>query len=84
MKEAAHPRSSFYEVAGICALLSGLTTFAVHLLPLAWSSATTFDQQVALRLNPLYLARLWMVLPDRRLVAANSQLLAPIMNSNTP
>jgi len=59
--EATLPRNSFYRVAGICALLSGLTTFAVHLIPLAWRGATTFDQQVALRLNPLYVARLWIV-----------------------
>ncbi len=52
---------SFIKAAAVCAILSGLTTFAVHLVPLAWAGATTFDQLVALRLNPLYLARLWMV-----------------------
>jgi hypothetical protein len=52
---------SFVKAAAVCAVLSGLTTFAVHLVPLAWAGATSFDQLVALRLNSLYLARLWMV-----------------------
>lgn len=84
MQEGAHPRSSFYKAAGICALLSGLTTFAVHLLPLAWSSATTFEQQVALRLNPLYLARLWVVYLHLSLVVVSMLGIALIKLRTSP
>jgi hypothetical protein len=55
------PYAAFYKVAGVCSIGSGLTTLAVHLVPLAWSNVTTLEQQVGLRSNPLYLSRLWMV-----------------------
>src|SRR5256885_1256832 len=50
----------FLRFAAICALLSVLTTLCVHLLPGA-GAAVTFDQQVALHTNSVYLAGLWIV-----------------------
>lgn len=61
MTSAGQSNGSFDKVAGLCSVLSGFTTFGVHLIPLAWSHATTFEQQVWLWNNPLYLGRLWMV-----------------------
>ena len=61
MSQARQFTASFYKVAGISSIGSGLTTFAVHLVPLAWNNVTTFEQQVGLRSHPLYLSRLWMV-----------------------
>lgn len=52
--------SLFLRVAAFCALLSALTTLGVHLIP-GGEVATTFDERVALRTNPVYLGRLWVV-----------------------
>jgi hypothetical protein len=51
----------FVKVASICALLTALTTLAVHWLPELWKDATTFEAQVQLRHNAIYIARLWTV-----------------------
>jgi hypothetical protein len=53
--------ASFHKVSAVSSIASGLTTFAIHLVPLAWSNVTTLEQQVGLRSHPLYLSRLWMV-----------------------
>lgn len=53
---------TFLRVAGIAAALTALTTLVVHFVPNLWSDVDTFDEQVALRLNPIYMARLWTVL----------------------
>jgi hypothetical protein len=51
----------FLRFAAGCAVLSAATTLCVHLIPGA-EVAVTFDQQVALHSNTIYLARLWIVL----------------------
>ncbi len=61
MSQVRQFTASFYKVAGVSSIASGLTTLAVHLVPLAWNNVTTLEQQVGLRSHPLYLSRLWMV-----------------------
>jgi hypothetical protein len=53
---------AFMKVASICAIITALTTIAVHWLPDLWSNATTFGSQVQLRHNTIYMGRLWIVL----------------------
>ena len=55
-------RPAFVRLTSICALLTTLTTLAVHWLPELWKDAVTFEAQVQLRHNPIYLSRLWIVL----------------------
>jgi hypothetical protein len=52
----------FFRFAAVCALLTALTTLVVHVMPNLWSNATSFEQQVDLRLNSLYLTNRWVVL----------------------
>jgi hypothetical protein len=52
----------FVKVASVCAILTALTTVAVHWLPDLWSNATTFESQVQLRHSTIYMGRLWIVL----------------------
>ena len=52
----------FFRFAAVCALLTALTTLVVHVMPNLWSDAMSFEQQVELRLNPLYLTNRWVVL----------------------
>jgi hypothetical protein len=67
----AHPASDdlsgrasigFIRVAGICALLTALTTLAVHWLPRLWGDTSLFEAQLRLRHSTIYMARLWVVL----------------------
>ena len=51
---------NFFRFVAICAFLSALTTFGVHLLPLL-HPANTFEQQLQLSNNPIYKFRLWIV-----------------------
>ncbi len=60
---------AFIKIASICAILTALTTIAVHWLPDLWSNATTFQSQVQLQHNAIYMARLWIVLIHCVLVA---------------
>src|SRR6266404_3549897 len=60
---------AFVRVASICALLTALTTLAVHWLPELWKDATSFEAQLQLRHNPIYFGRLWIVLLHCVLVA---------------
>jgi hypothetical protein len=48
--------------AAVCALLTALTTLAVHLMPQLWAGADTFEKQLELRHYEPYLLRLWIVL----------------------
>ena len=66
---------AFMKVASVCAILTALTTVAVHWLPDLWSSATTFQAQVQLRHNAIYMGRLWIVLVHCVLVAIS---MAPV------
>ena len=54
--------AGFVKVASICALLTALTTLAVHWLPELWNDATTFEAQLQLRDNAIYMGRSWVVL----------------------
>src|SRR5262245_9962833 len=60
---------SFFRAGAVCALLTAVTTLGVHLLPPLWAHADTFEEQVALRNDPIYIGRLWMVLAHCGLVA---------------
>ncbi len=51
---------NFFRFVAICAFLSALTTFGVHLLPLL-HPANTFEEQLQLSNNPIYKIRLWIV-----------------------
>jgi len=52
----------FVKIASICAILTGLSTIAIHWLPDLWSNATTFESRVQLRHNAIYMGRFWIVL----------------------
>jgi hypothetical protein len=54
--------AGFIKVASICALLTTLTTLAVHWLPELWKDAATFEAQLQLRNNAIYMVRSWVVL----------------------
>jgi hypothetical protein len=56
------PSARFLRFAAVCAFATALTTLAIHLLPPLWASADTFEEQLELRHNPIYLARLWVVI----------------------
>ena len=52
----------FLRFAAICAMLTALTTIVIHWLPEVWAFADTFEEQLELRNNPLYLTHRWVVL----------------------
>ena len=52
----------FLRVASVCALLSAATTVAVHWLPALWVDADTFQEQLELPNNRIYMGRSWLVL----------------------
>ena len=52
----------FFRFGAVCAVVTALTTLVVHIVPNLWADATTFEQQVALRLDPIYLAQRWTIL----------------------
>ncbi len=52
----------FVKIASICAILTVLSTIAVHWLPDLWSNATTFESRVQLRHDAIYMGRFWIVL----------------------
>jgi len=66
---------SFMRVASICAFLTVLTTIGVHWLPRLWENAVTFDAQVQLRHNAIYVGQRWMVLAHCGLVVIS---MAPV------
>jgi hypothetical protein len=53
---------AFLRFAAACAVLSALTTFGVHLFPNLYPAPATFEAQVALHANPIWVFRLWWVL----------------------
>jgi hypothetical protein len=61
----------FFRLAAVCALLTALTTLVVHVMPNLWSDAMSFEQQVELRLNSLYLTNRWVVLLHCALVVVS-------------
>ncbi len=74
---------AFIKVASICAILTALTTVAVHWLPDLWSSATTFESRVQLRHNAIYMGRFWIVLMHCILVVI-SMAAIPMLLGGTP
>ena len=52
----------FFRAGAVCALLTVLTTMAVHVLPNLWADATAFEQQIQLRLHAIYMAQRWVIL----------------------
>jgi hypothetical protein len=62
---------SFFKLAAFCALLSGLTTLGVHLLPRLYAGPADFERVVSLHANPVYLSRLWIVVLHILLVVAS-------------
>jgi hypothetical protein len=71
---------AFIKVASICAILTAVTTVAVHWLPDLWSSATTFESRVQLRHNPIYMGRLWIVLIHCVLVVISMAAIPCLLN----
>ncbi len=74
------PSRSLLRTAALCAFLSALTTLAVHLLPGLWADARTFEAQLDLRNNAVYMGRLWLVLVHCLLVVISmygARALAP-------
>jgi|GEM_PF-654481 len=58
----------FFRFGAVCVVLTALTTLVVHIVPNLWADATTFEQQVELRLNPIYMAQRWTILVHCALV----------------
>ena len=61
----------FFRLAAVCALLTALTTLVVQVMPNLWNDAKSFEQQVELRLNSLYLTNRWVVLLHCALVVVS-------------
>jgi len=74
---------AFMRVASISALLTALTTVAVHWLPDLWENLTTFESRVQLRHNAIYLGRFWVVLLHCVLVVI-SMAAIPLLLTGTP
>ena len=54
------PSSLMLRMAGICAILSALTTFLLWYLPRTYNVASGFEGSIALHAEPAYMARLWI------------------------
>jgi hypothetical protein len=74
----------FLKFAAACALLSVLTTLAVHVLPELWADANTFEKQLQLRNNSYYFARLWVVILHCILVVVSMYAIALLRFRDTP
>ena len=74
---------AFVRFASICALLTALTTLAVHWLPELWKDATTFEARLQLRHNPIYFGRLWIVLLHCVLVAISMAAIPLLLNGRS-
>ncbi|HJT82404.1 MAG TPA: hypothetical protein VJ719_14515 [Chthoniobacterales bacterium] len=74
----------FFRFAAACALASALTTLAVHVLPALWADAATFEQQVELRLNSIYMAQRWTVLVHCLLVIISMFAIGVVLLERSP
>jgi hypothetical protein len=70
-------------VASICAILTALTTVAVHWLPDLWSNLMTFESRVQLRHNSIYMGRLWIVLVHCVLVVISMAAILSLLNGTS-
>lgn len=74
----------FLRFGAVCALLTALTTVVVHWVPDLWANVTTFEQQLELRLNPIYITRLWAVILHCLLVIVSMFALGVTKFRNAP
>ena len=74
----------FFRIGAVCAVLTALTTLVVHIVPNLWAEATTFEQQVELRLNPIYLAQRWTILVHCALVIVSMFVLGAAKLRSAP
>lgn len=74
----------FFRFGAACAVLTALSTLVVHIVPNLWADATTFEQQVALRLNPIYMAQRWTILVHCALVIISMFILGAAKWRNAP
>jgi hypothetical protein len=74
---------AFIRVASICAILTALTTVAVHWLPDWWSNLTTFESRVQLRHNVIYMGRFWIVLIHCVLVVVSMAAIPCLLNGTS-
>jgi hypothetical protein len=74
---------AFMRVASICAILTALTTVAVHWLPDLWANLTTFESRVQLRHNVIYLGRFWVVLLHCVLVVISMSAIPLLLNGTS-
>lgn len=74
----------FYRFGAVCAMLTALTTLVVHIVPKLWADATTFEQQVELRLDSIYLAQRWTILVHCALVILSMFALGAAKLRNAP
>jgi hypothetical protein len=72
--------ANFVWVASICAFLTVLTTIGVHWVSRLWESAMTFDAQVQLRSNPIYVGQHWMILIHCLLVVISMAPIPMLLN----
>ncbi len=73
----------FVKIASICAILTGLSTIAVHWLPDLWSNATTFESRVQLRHDAIYMGRFWIVLIHCVLVVISMAAIPMLLDSTS-
>ena len=78
------PSSTFIRTAAAAALLTAITTLCVHMLPELWADATTFDDRVALRNNPIYMGRFGIVIAHCVLVVVSMAGLGAILWRRAP
>ncbi|MBA3713189.1 MAG: hypothetical protein H0W76_12190 [Pyrinomonadaceae bacterium] len=62
---------TFFKATAVCAILSGVTTLGVHLLPPTDIGAMNFEQRIALHSDSFYIFRLWVVVLHILLVVAS-------------
>jgi hypothetical protein len=75
--------AAFMRVASICAILTALTTVAVHWLPDLWSHLMTFESRVQLRHNAIYMGRFWIVLVHCVLVVISMAAIPSLLSGTS-
>jgi hypothetical protein len=55
-----HFSQNFLRAAGICSILSAITTLLLIFLPKFYTPPASFEEQVALHTNSVYISRLWI------------------------
>jgi hypothetical protein len=78
------PSSKMLKFAAVCALVTVVTTLAVHVLPQLWADVDTFEERLELSHNPIYMARLWVVLVHCGLVVVSMFGIAALKFRDSP